>query len=250
MRFWGLGVRRAMTVKTRSAKGWLLLAVLAALVGCQHQPPEYVSTYTSPPAAPPVAAVSIIGDSYTGGSQMGGNGPQGWPILVEDQLGQRGVQIRANVAAEGGAGYVSRGTKGGVFDEQVPKVVGPNSRLVIFLGSRNDDSAPPADLSVAVQKTLADVKAEAPTAKVVVIGPPWPNASPTPEILAVRDVLRAQAEAAGAIFIDPIAEGWFFDRPDLIGADGVHPTDAGHLFMADRIAPLIAQELGQTPAAP
>ena len=48
---------------------------------------------------------------------------------------------------------------------------------------------------------------------------------------------------AGATFVDPIAERWFVDRPDLIGRDGVHPTDAGHAYMADKIAPLIGAEL-------
>jgi len=47
----------------------------------------------------------------------------------------------------------------------------------------------------------------------------------------------------GAAFVDPIAEGWFVGRPDLIGADGVHPTDAGHLYMAERIAPQIYRQL-------
>ncbi len=38
-------------------------------------------------------------------------------------------------------------------------------------------------------------------------------------------------------------ERWFVDRPDLIGADGVHPTDAGHQYMADMIGPRIRTQL-------
>ena len=64
-----------------------------------------------------------------------------------------------------------------------------------------------------------------------------------PAVLQIRDVLHAQARAVGATFIDPIAERWFVGRPDLIGEDGVHPTDAGHAYMADKIAPLIAARL-------
>ena len=45
------------------------------------------------------------------------------------------------------------------------------------------------------------------------------------------------------MFVDPIAQGWFVGRPDLIGDDGVHPTDAGHAYMAARIAPLIYDQL-------
>ena len=31
--------------------------------------------------------------------------------------------------------------------------------------------------------------------------------------------------------------------PELIGPDGVHPTDAGHAYMANKIAPLIGAQL-------
>jgi len=41
------------------------------------------------------------------------------------------------------------------------------------------------------------------------------------------------------VFIDPLVEGWFVGRPDLIGSDGVHPNDAGHAYLAAKIARLI-----------
>jgi lysophospholipase L1-like esterase len=49
--------------------------------------------------------------------------------------------------------------------------------------------------------------------------------------------------ASGARFVDPLAERWFVGRPDLIAVDGVHPTDTGHRYLAERIAGLIAAEL-------
>ena len=33
--------------------------------------------------------------------------------------------------------------------------------------------------------------------------------------------------------------------PSFIGADGVHPTDAGHAYMADKIMPLIRARLSE-----
>jgi lysophospholipase L1-like esterase len=87
------------------------------------------------------------------------------------------------------------------------------------------------------------VRRVAPAARLLVIGPPWPTADVPPAVLQIRDVLRMTAGIAGATFVDPIAEGWFVGRPELIGRDGVHPTDAGHAFMADRIAPLIGAQL-------
>jgi lysophospholipase L1-like esterase len=220
----------------------VLYPLLAALIltGC-HQPPPYTSTYTMP--------VAIIGDSYTRGSDMGGNGDHGWPKLVTSELDRQGVPIKPVVGAVRGVGYVDRGRHGTVFDDQIPKAVAPDDWLVVLFGSRNDVGFPLPDLTAAVERTLADVKAAAPNAKVLVIGPPWTNANPPQPFLWVRDILKSQAGAVGATFVDPIADGWFADQPDLIGTDGVHPTDAGHQYMADKIAPLIAQQLQHAPGA-
>jgi phospholipase/lecithinase/hemolysin len=69
----------------------------------------------------------------------------------------------------------------------------------------------------------------------VVIGPLWSDGDAPAPVLAVRDAVRTAALAAGAQWIDPVADGWF-DRPaGLIGADRVHPTDAGHRLMAERV---------------
>jgi hypothetical protein len=81
------------------------------------------------------------------------------------------------------------------------------------------------------------VKETAPNATILVIGPAWTawaNDDPSPAILLVRDTLKAQAEATGAVFVDPVADQWFVNRPDLIGSDGVNPTDEGHAFSADQ----------------
>jgi lysophospholipase L1-like esterase len=83
----------------------------------------------------------------------------------------------------------------------------------------------------------------APGARLLVIGPPWPTADVPESVLRIRDILGAAARTAGATFVDPLAEGWFVGQPELIGADGVHPTDAGHAYMADKIAPLIRAQL-------
>lgn len=223
-----------------------LLVLISVLVGCQKSPPAYESRYTPPPPPPPAIPVAIIGDSYTRGSDMGGNGDAGWPVLVEHQLRKQGMNTIPTVGADRGSGYAATGNKGTVFADQIPKAVKPNDRLVVLFGSVNDGGFAD-DLSVVVQRTLADVKTAAPQARLLVIGPAWVDANPPPQVLRSRDVVKSQAEAMGATFVDPIAEGWFADRPDLIGSDGMHPTDAGHQYLADKIAPLIAQHLPPLP---
>jgi lysophospholipase L1-like esterase len=159
-------------------------------------------------------------------------------------LGQQGVGIIPTVEAEDGSGYATPANgQGGVFADQIPTVVRPDDRLVVVFGSRTEADVPAEELQPAVRKTLDAVRAAAPNAKIVVIGPVWTDPAPPPDVLQTRDVIQTQAGSTGAIFVDPIAEGWFRDNPDLIGSDGIHPTDAGHAYMADKIAPLIAQQL-------
>jgi len=94
-----------------------------------------------------------------------------------------------------------------------------------------------------VGETFQIARRVAPSARFLVIGPPWPTDNPPADVLALRDSLRNQAVAVGAVFIDPLVEGWFVGRPDLIGSDGVHPNDAGHAYLAAKIAPLIRNQL-------
>lgn len=187
--------------------------------------------------------VAVVGDSYTNGTRIGGQGPNSWPAIAWQILAKQGIQVDADVAAEGKAGYGVRGDQGNLFSDLTVRAVKPEDALVVFFGSINDR---PVDLGL--YPTLAAenfqiVRQVAPAAKILVIGPPWPNADPPPVVFALRDLLRDQAFVVGATFIDPLAEGWFMGRPDLIGADGVHPNNAGHVYMARKIAPLIHNQL-------
>lgn len=199
------------------------------------------------PAAPGVAAplvhVAVIGDSYTTGSNEGGNGPSSWTEQAWKLLGQRGINVVADIAAEGGAGYAQPGNRGSIFSDLTARAVQRNDALVVFFGSRNDQPANPAEFPARAAGALHLARFAAPEARVLVIGPPWPSSTPPPAVLAIRNALRAQATAIGATFVDPIAEDWFVGRPSLIGHDGVHPTDAGHTYMAEKIAPLIYNQL-------
>ena len=194
-------------------------------------------------AAETTAQVAIIGDSYTAGSTEGGNGAKSWPRVAWQLLSAEGVDVDTDVAAEGGAGYGQPGIRGSVFGDLTAQAVRHNDALVVFFGSRNDQPVDPLRFPALAANAFQLARFSAPAAKILVIGPPWPTADPPPAVLRIRDNLRDQAVAAGAVFVDPIAEGWFVGRPDLIGHDGVHPTDAGHAYMAARIAPLIYDQL-------
>jgi lysophospholipase L1-like esterase len=189
--------------------------------------------------------IAVIGDSYTTGGDLGGLGSKGWAPQAWQLLSRQGMPVTADVAAEGGAGYGTRGNHGSVFEDLTADAVKSDDTLVVFFGSRNDQGVEPTQLSILAFGTYQLARRTAPSAKFLVIGPPWPTADPPEAVLKIRDALKYQAGVAGATFIDPIAAGWFVGRPELIGKDGVHPTDAGHAYMAEKIAPLIGAQLSR-----
>ncbi|MCP9275014.1 Rv0518 family GDSL lipase [Mycolicibacterium arenosum] len=191
----------------------------------------------------PQYRIAVIGDSYTTGGDLGGRGAQGWTSRAWQLLARRGVLVNADVAAEGGAGYGVPGNRGNVYEALAARAIRPDDTLVVYFGSRNDQPANPVLLPGAMLSALGVASRTAPSARILVIGPPWPTADVPPAVLQVRDALFGAARLMGAMWIDPIAERWFVGQPDLIGRDGVHPTDAGHAYMAERIAPLIADAL-------
>lgn len=187
--------------------------------------------------------VAVVGDSYTTGTDEGGLGSHSWTARVWRTLAREGVRVAPDVAAEGRAGYVVLGDHGSVFGDLTARAAQPDDALVVFFGSRNDQGADPGMLAGHARDTFDLARRLAPTARFLVIGPPWPTADVPEAILQIRDVLNVEARAAGATFVDPLGDRWFVGRPDLIGPDGVHPTDAGHEYLADKIAPLIRTQL-------
>ncbi|MGB0970697.1 MAG: Rv0518 family GDSL lipase [Mycobacterium sp.] len=190
-----------------------------------------------------VNRIAVIGDSYTSGSDEGGAGTKGWPTRVWRSLAHQGIAVTPTVAAEPGAGYGTRGDRGSLFEDLTVRAVKPNDVLVVFFGSHNDLHVDLTRLSVVMYGTLRLARQIARSAKFLVIGPAWPTADPPLAIRRIRDVLSYQAKLAKANFVDPLAARWFGGTSDLISEDGIHPTDAGHAYMAQKLAPLIGAQL-------
>ncbi|MBW0014967.1 GDSL lipase [Mycobacterium sp.] len=224
-----------------------VIAGLAILLGTVAYPahPVRARSYGLLTLDPRVNHVAVIGDSYTNGTDEGGLGPKAWTALTWQTLARGGLRIAADVAAEGRAGYWVSGDHGSIFEDLADTAVKRDDALVVFFGSRNDDGVDPGLLAGKARETFDLARHLARTARFLVIGPPWPTADVPGSILQIRDVLNAEARAAGAAFVDPIGDRWFVDRPDLIGPDGVHPNDAGHQYLADKIAPLIRMQLAR-----
>ncbi len=211
-------------VVSRLATFVIGLTLLAGVV-MQYPPhPGRVRAYDALTLDYRLNHVAVIGDSYTTGTDEGGLGPQSWTARAWRRLDARGLRIAADVAAEGRAGYAVPGDHGSVFEDLTARAVHPDDVLVVFFGSRNDQGVDPGLVAERASATFDLAHRLAPSAKFLVIGPPWPTADVPGSMLQIRDALSAAARAARAAFVDPIEDRWFVDRPDLIGADGVHPT--------------------------
>ncbi|MGK2869782.1 MAG: Rv0518 family GDSL lipase [Mycobacterium sp.] len=191
----------------------------------------------------PVSRIAVVSDSYTTGTDLGGLGTNGWPALAWQILAGQGRPVTADVAAEGRAGYGVRGDHDSTFGDLTARAVRPDDALVVFFGSRNDQPVEALDVAGLARSAFELARRQAPSARLLVIGPPWPTADVPVRVIQIRDALAMVAGASGARFVDPIAEGWFVGTPDLIAVDGIHPTDSGHRYLAERIAGLIAAQL-------
>lgn len=230
-------------VVSRVATFVIGLALLVGLGFVYLTNPVPVRTYDTLTLDFRLNHVAVVGDSYTTGTDEGGLGSRSWTAHAWQILAARGQRVAANVAAEGRAGYGAPGDHGSIFEDLTARAVQSDDVLVVFFGSRNDQGLDLGLLAQKARNTFDLARLLAPSARFLVIGPPWPTADVPLNVSQIRDVLGTVAGTVGATFVDPIAEHWFVGRPDLIGPDGVHPNDAGHQYMADRIAPLIQTQL-------
>lgn len=212
MPVWGMLIAVALVI---SGGGWAVATSLS-----REASPQSTRTPWTPP--PPDPIITIIGDSYTEGSGEN-TGPE-WPALIN-------IDADLQILACGGTGYVATNDEvcpGTTFVTNAAKITN-DAEVVVFFGSRNDFGR---DASAAFREAFNLSRERAPQAELIVVGPAWTSANVPESGLVYRDQLQAVAVEFGATWVDPLAEGWFFDNPELIGADGVHPTDEGHAYLA------------------
>lgn len=244
--------------KTRTKKVGIVLAALiaasasAAVFGGLLNPPapppvsDRVREYAAnPPKVEEPKIVIAIGDSFTGGSPAGGSRgtPQNWVAVAAAQLRSEGFNLAPYERGIGGSGYVHVGPEKKVFGDRVPEMLNEKTDVVVFFGSINDMSEPIDVVKATADKVFTDARAKAPNAKFIIVGPAWMNPNVPDAVFNIRDVLAGLAVKHGADWVDPVADKWFFDRPDLKGKDSTHPTDEGHAYMAERIIPHIRAAL-------
>lgn len=221
-----------------------LLALFAALVltGCQAVGPATPSSTRTSALPSPVRNVVVIGDSLSTG--FGTSPANAWPQLIATSHRDDTPPLEILNTAQNGSGYLNVGLTGTTFAWQVEQAVTPKADLVLFFGSVNDLRHDPADLAPVIAAIYASARQQAPNATFLVVGPPAYSTRPEARRLALRDVLEKAAHAAGARFVDPIAESWLVEDLDrFVGPDGLHPSVAGNHHLRDKMEPLMLEAL-------
>ncbi|MBD1541846.1 SGNH/GDSL hydrolase family protein [Arthrobacter sp. IA7] len=252
-----MGHTRSRATRRLIIAGMALAAVLVlAFTGfvLTRQPAPVAASKVIPTGKPIKAAfvpqLLVLGDSFTGGSDMGGFKDDGWPALVQSGYTKDGARLQLNLLGRGGAGYVTKGIIHETFGQSYAGNAFEDQDVVVVFGGLNDASAPADTVGTAAGQLYAAMLKNSPNAKLIVVGPAWPNDTPIPNMFDVRDAIKAAALHAGATFIDPIAEGWFTgEDTKLIGRDNTHPTDAGHAYMAKKLSKPILDAVAKSAAA-
>lgn len=188
--------------------------------------PVIVETATTAVGAGGTAV--YLGDSYTSGWAGAGIGARSWPRLVGAERGWRTINL-----AVPGTGFLNPGWTSQTIGARVGAAIAARPDVVVLAGGHNDSRWPDGAVAAAAERVIDRLRAGLPDALLVVVGPIWQDGSPPQRCRVLRDALRTKAASVGAVFVDPLAAGWFSGANHrFIGPDSLHPTDAGHRHMA------------------
>lgn len=179
--------------------------------------------------------VLIFGDSWTYGSAA--------TVPTDGYAYRLARLIPADTVVRGvrGSGYQKPGLDGPDFLTRVADLeqwIDPD--LIILQGSINDRLSDAAAYPAAVNAVWDAMVAKYPGVPIVILGPApheLPVGSSTARI--DRDLERLAA-SRGWWYISPVQDEWITDDNYLqlidVGAGRKHPSDAGHAYLADRVA--------------
>ncbi|MGW4505706.1 SGNH/GDSL hydrolase family protein [Streptomyces sp. NPDC004436] len=257
-----LGSTHLMTVNLGAAQPRLIqIDFSVAPFGGIFLPPG--ATMWKPPS--PRDRIMMFGDSIPGGSNMNTGGGSGtWFPRAARALGYADAWNESL----GSTGYITAGSTA-TLGTRAPIDVIPNSPDVLIISAGyNDNGGSQASIQAAAASLYSAIKTGLPSCRIYVIGCWSPTGSPGSSITNTDTTLRNEAAAAGLPFVSPITGAVYNSAGTLvathgpwitgtgrvgattgsgnadvyIGTDAVHPTDAGHRYLADRVVAAI-QEL-------
>jgi len=198
-----------------------------------------VRSWHHPHLKPAAVEVDVIGDSLSTGLATGGDA---WTDHAQRLLSGSRPTVQFVNAAENGAGYVAKGQYGDTFLDEIDHTVSPRAQIVLVFGSDNDLGQ--RGLAASISLAFERVRALAPRARLIVVGPPAPPAQRVQQLAAIRDALGGATRRAGGRFVDPLTLKWFQDgtRAD-VAADGEHPNEAGEGYLARQMSAILGSTI-------
>ncbi|REE62115.1 GDSL-like lipase/acylhydrolase family protein [Streptomyces sp. 3212.3] len=203
--------------------------------------------------APRGGRLGIFGDSIDDGSaQNTGAGIGTWAYRAARMLGCSDVWDQAR----GGTGYITPGTFAALGDRVAGDIAPYAFDTLIVWAGYNDNQGDQGAIGTAAASLYAALKAAvAPGADIYVIGCWDPTGSPATSIQNTTATLKTAAANAKLPFINNLT-GQVYDgqgnlvatqgpwmttqiKAAYVGADNVHPTDAGHAYLARRVVDAI-----------
>lgn len=201
------------------------------------------------PTLIPPARIMGFGDSITDGSAQNQGAGQGtWLKRFGRLIGIADTWDQSR----GSTGYVAVGTFTNLLGRAQRDVVTYNPDVVIMWAGYNDQTIDPDTLTqigINASATIDIIRAGLPNVQIIMGGVWDPTGSPSQSPILTNDVLRRVAFAKDIPFVDMQAgkvydqfERVVFDNGGpwittanssaFIGADTVHPNDAGHQYLA------------------
>ena len=231
--------------RTALALGGALAVALAVTLGIlrpwlppAETPPVAAAESGLSPAAltlPDDPEVLVFGDSWTYGSAA--------TVPTDGYAYRLARLIPGDTVVRGvrGSGYQKPGLDGPDFLTRVAGLeqwIDPD--LIILQGSINDRRSDAAAYPAAVNAVWDAMTAKYPDVPIVILGPA-PHELPVGASTARIDRDLAELAAArGWWYISPVRERWITDENYLrlidVGVGRKHPSDAGHAYLAEKVA--------------
>jgi acyl-CoA thioesterase I len=178
-------------------------------------------------ARPVVSSVVAIGDSIMDGHGVGV--ANSWPELVARANGWSITDLAAD-----GDGFVTVGDDGTTIVDQVRRAIRLHPSTVILAGSSNDLGVDETRVEAAIDSAVASLRAALPRATIIAVSPVWNEDVFPAQLTRIATATAAAVQRVGGTvlsFRDPLR-----GHPELMQSDDVHPTVAGQLAIASRIA--------------
>ena len=167
--------------------------------------------------------VAVIGGSITASHR----GHRSWPQLFR----KADPDVSLDVFAVAGTGYVHGSQP---FGSRLRAALSVRPDVLLLAGSTADCAESPLQVATAADSLIVRARNADANLGVLMVGPIGSAATPSAACRHLDNALRDVAQQDGV----PYASGlrWLQGKSRLIGADHVHPSEAGQRYLARKMA--------------